>query len=157
MMFDNVGKELKFYAQLSVWVSVIIFGLLGWHIGEVIATALHHNRTDIDGVKFVAGLCSLPFGAFFGYLVGRLIAVWHYAFAEMVDCAVKVQAFLEQQGTHAAQNEPVCEKCGFRYPEGANWCSNCGAKLQQGVTDDEMRAEVRKRLDEMHLFSDEEC
>lgn len=155
-MYSDVGKELKFYAKLSVWICVFVVGIIGWLLGAWFAHVSPHYE---KGLETVFGMCFAFLFAIIGYAVGRMIAIWHYAYAEIVDCAVKIQAHLEQDKVENAHTEPICEKCGSRYESDAKWCSNCGAMIKANhltVTDEDKRTAMINKWRESQLISDEE-
>ena len=155
-MYSDVGKELKFYAKLSVWICVFVVGIIGWIFGAWFAHIFPHYD-EFLGTMF--GMCCAFLFAFIGYAVGRLIAIWHYAYAEIVDCAVKIQEHLEKEELENAPKEPVCEKCGSRYESDAKWCSNCGAMIKANhstITDEDKRTAMINKWKENQLISDEE-
>ena len=85
-LFNNGGKELKFWARARVWFIAAIGGVVG------IAVAL------IIGVGSVFDiLCFIGLFGLIGYTIGRFMALKSYAYAEIVDSVQKIKEKLYKE------------------------------------------------------------
>lgn len=78
-MFEEVGKELKFWAKVSVWIVAIIGGV----IGALVAAAV-----EAPGIVYISFIAL--FGLV-GYVLGRFAAILFYSYAEIVDCVQQIK------------------------------------------------------------------
>lgn len=78
-MYKNVGKELKFWSKVLVWIIAII----GAVIGAIVAFAV-----GAPGIAFISFIvCFGTFGYGLGYFGGMML----YSYAEIVDCIQEIK------------------------------------------------------------------
>ena len=122
-MYKNIGQELKDRAENRVAVCVLKYGILGLIAGIIVGMFS-------DGYFGLVAVFGLIFGIFIGYGIGREKALMLYSYAEMVDCAVKIQVLLKEKEIQAELNKQYCNACGKANSADAHFCAHCGMPLK---------------------------